>query len=176
VHLQKDSLPPSSPVHLESESGLSTPTDIQEEQLLQPTSLASPNSTLLSSQPALASLLTDVGPSESRRQRGSPSYEALSESDKLQYCLLVLFHEATLQLLLWRSGERRSPDLLSPDDEERLRLTGLAKSEERAWVDEISRMRGLKTRNHSPSPPHHAAVIISTSGRTLRSRNPPRAR
>lgn len=93
-----------------------------------------------------------------------------------QYCLLVLFHEATLQLLLWRSGERRLPDLLSQDDEERLRLIGLAKSEERAWVEEITRMREMKTRkNHPPSPRPRAAVSTSSRGRTLRPRNPPHA-
>lgn len=173
MHLQKVSPPSSPPGYLESESGLSTQTDIQVEHLLLPDSLASSNSTPSSSQPSQASSLTDVRPSESLRQRGSPSYEALSESDKLQYCLLVLFHEATLQLLLWRSGERRSPDLLSQDDEERLRLMGLAKSEERAWVKEITRMREMKTRkNHPSSPRPRAAVNTSSSGRTLRPRNP----
>jgi len=181
MHLQKVS-PPSSPSgYLESEGGLSTQTDIQVERLLLPDSpsLASRNSTPSSLQPSQASSLTDVRPSESLRQRGSPSYEALSESDKLQYCLLVLFHEATLQLLLWRSGERRSPDLLSQDDEERLRLIGLAKSEERAWVEEITRMREMKTRkkrkNHPSSPRPRAADSTSSSGRTLRPRNPPHA-
>ena len=93
-----------------------------------------------------------------------------------QYCLLVLFHEATLQLLLWRSGERRSPNLLSQDDEERLRLIGLAKSEERAWVEEITRMREMKTRrNHRSSPRPRAVVNTSSRGRTLRPRKPPDA-
>ena len=140
-----------------------------------------------------SSTLHQVRPSESLRQRGSSSYEALSESDKLQasrqssnfllvallirpqYCLLVLFHEATLQLLLWRSGERRSPDLLSQDDEERLRLIGLAKSEERAWVKEITRMREMKRKHHFSSPRPRTAVNTSSRGRTLRPRNPPHA-
>ncbi|KAH9079304.1 hypothetical protein EDB83DRAFT_2310990 [Lactarius deliciosus] len=61
--------------------------------------------------------------------------------------------EATLQLLLWRSGERRSPDLLSQDEEARLRAIGLAKSEEKEWVEEISRMRGMRAKDRdSPSP------------------------
>ncbi|KAH9981398.1 hypothetical protein BGW80DRAFT_1454284 [Lactifluus volemus] len=123
---------------LESESGLST--DLQVEQ--PPDSPASRNSISECKTSSLAyfspaSLSTDIEPCETMRQLGSPSYEALSEGDKLQYCLLVLFHEATLQLLLWRSGERRTPDLLSPDDEERLHLIALAKSEERTWVEEV---------------------------------------
>src|SRR5712671_1305004 len=90
-----------------------------------------------------------------------------------QYYLLVLFHEATLQLLLWRSGERRSLDLLSPDEEERLHSIGLAKSEERAWVQEISRMRAVKaTRSDRIYPPqqHDAVNKMSSSGRILRTR------
>ncbi|KAI0005926.1 hypothetical protein BJV74DRAFT_6153 [Russula compacta] len=176
MHLQTVKLSSSPLGDLESDSGLSTWTDVQVEQVphLDP---HSPDGIFLSPQPSLASLPTDVDPSESLRQIGSPSYEALSESDKLQYCLLVLFHEATLQLLLWRSGERRSPDLLSQDDEERLRLIGLVKSEERAWVEEISRMRGIKAKT-SGQPPRslHATVDVFSSGRNLRHRNPPRIR
>ncbi|KAI0306673.1 hypothetical protein B0F90DRAFT_1932770 [Multifurca ochricompacta] len=201
VHSRKGSLPSLEDLYLQSETGLSTLTDVQVEKMICPASPASPTSnpeckTLLSSQSSLASLSTDIGPSVSMQQMGSPSYEALSEGDKLQasklflvcypsllshanrqYCLLVLFHEATLQLLLWRSGERRSPDLLSQADEERLRLVGLAKSEERAWVEAISRMRGIKTRRSFSQPsPASAAVKQPSSGRTLRPRNPPLTR
>jgi len=130
----------------------------------------------LSTQASLTSLSTSIGRSESVRQIGSPSYEALSDNDKLQYCLLVLFHEATLQLLLWRSGERGSLSLLSPEEEERLRSIGLAKSEERSWVQVISRMRAVKaTQSDRTSPPqHHDAVNkTSSSGRILRTRKQP---
>jgi len=175
-HFQRANLRPNHMGDLESESGLSTWTDVQVEQTLPFDSPDCLNSTLLSPRPSLASLLTDTGPSEPLRPVGSPSYEALSESDKLQYCLLVLFHEATLQHLLWRSGERRSPNLLSQDDEERLRLIGLAKSEERAWVEEISRLRKMKRKSRGSDPSSstlRATIRRSSSGRTLRSRNPP---
>jgi hypothetical protein len=66
--------------------------------------------------------------------------------------------------------------LISPNDEEGLRLIGLVKSEERAWVKEITRMREMKTRkNHPPSPRPRAAVNTSSRGRTLRPRKPPDA-
>ncbi|KAI9466099.1 hypothetical protein BJY52DRAFT_1239398 [Lactarius psammicola] len=129
--------------------------------------------TILSPPPqsSFASSSSDIEPSEFMRQTGSPGYEALSESDKLQYCLLVLFHEATLQLLLWRSGERRSPDLLPQDEEVRLRAIGLAKSEEKEWVEEISRMRGMRAKDRdSPSPDADVAPDKHQSGRSLRPR------
>jgi hypothetical protein len=114
----------------------------------------------------------------SYRQANNPSVSRflLLSYASLQYCLLVLFHEATVQLLLWRSGERRSPDLLSPGDEERLRLIGLAKSEERAWVDEILRMRRMKTRKDDSRPLADAALDEPSSQRTLRPRIPPLVR
>lgn len=167
---------------LESESGQSNLTDIQVEQILCPPSPTFPNSTserktILSSQssfassPSPSSSSSDIRPSEFMRQTGSLGYEALSESDKLQYCLLVLFHEATLQLLLWRSGERRSLDLLSRDEEARLRAIGLAKSEEKKWVEEISRMRGMRAKDRdSPSSAVDVVPDRHPSGRSLRRR------
>ncbi|KAI0273518.1 hypothetical protein BC834DRAFT_854207 [Gloeopeniophorella convolvens] len=167
-----------------SESGLSTLTDIQVEQLLYPTSPSVPSSSFLSPPSSFVSLSTDADasqtvPSDLRRQIGSPTYEALSENDKLQYCLLVLFHEAILQLLLWRSGERQSLDLLPDSDEARLRLVGLAKSEERAWVEEIFRLRGMKAKEDRRAVPIIAATPATdtpTNGRRLRARNTPSVR
>ncbi|KAI9510278.1 hypothetical protein F5148DRAFT_618681 [Russula earlei] len=181
IPLRQVSLPPSPPGlgDLEPESGASSRINIQFEDERQPGTSTSPNGiserkTSPSPQPYPPSLRASIAPSEYIRQIGSPSYEALSEGDKLQYCLLVLFHEATVQLLLWRSGERRSVELLSRDDEERLRLRGLEKSEERAWAEEIFRMRRVKTRTCDPEPPcnpEHTTDNVSSSGRTLRSRN-----
>ncbi|KAH9048577.1 hypothetical protein EDB84DRAFT_1456666 [Lactarius hengduanensis] len=163
---------------LKSESGQSSLTDVQVEQILCPPSPTFPKSTsgretVLSPPPqsSFASSSSDIEPSEFIQQTGSPGYEALSESDKLQYCLLVLFHEATLQLLLWRSGERGSPDLLSQDEEARLRAIGLAKSEEKEWVEEISRMRGMRAKDRdSPSPVVDVDTDKLRSGRSLRPR------
>jgi len=161
---------------LKSESGQSTFTDVQVEQILCPPSPTFPDSTPecktnTSPQSSSASSSSDIGPSDFIRQTGSPGYEALSESDKLQYCLLVLFHEATLQLLLWRSGERRSPELLSQGEEARLRAIGLAKSEEKEWVEEISRMRGMRVKDRdSPSPAADVVPDKHSSGRSLRPR------
>ena len=83
----------------------------------------------------------------------------------------MLFHEATLQLLLWRSGERQSPELLSQDEEARLRAIGLEKSEEKEWVEEISRMRGMRAKDRdSTSPAPDVSPDMHASGRSLRPR------
>lgn len=54
-----------------------------------------------------------------------------------QYCTNVLLPEATLQLLLWRSGLRQSRELLSPSEEEELHSLAEEKSKEIDWVHQI---------------------------------------
>ena len=59
----------------------------------------------------------------------------------IQYCQNILLHEAVLQLLLWRSGERTSLGLLTNAEEQRLHDVAFAKSNESDWVHEILRLR-----------------------------------
>lgn len=82
-----------------------------------------------------------------------------------QYCMVVLLREAVLQLLLWRSGERRSYDILSADEE--LHLHGIAedKSKETYWVHDIINMKraveGTMLPNYSPDE------RVDSSGRLM---------
>ncbi|ETW86219.1 hypothetical protein HETIRDRAFT_415183 [Heterobasidion irregulare TC 32-1] len=93
---------------------------------------------------------------ESPRQWGCEAYEALTIPDKIEYCQLVLLHEAILQLLLWRSGKRTSLDLLGDEEEQELHDVALKQSEEIDWVVEIYRLReaGLKVK------PGKTAVVV----------------
>jgi hypothetical protein len=60
--------------------------------------------------------------------------------------LNVLLPEAILQILLWRSGERKSLDLLDVDEEERLHALGAMKMQETDWVHDVMRLRETKVR------------------------------
>ena len=99
------------------------------------------------------------------RQQGCEAYEALSGVEKLevsplplltmnltnaclsfQYCSNVLLPEAILQLLLWRSGERQSLDLLPPEEETRLHQLAQLKSHETDWVRDVMRLREVTVR------------------------------
>ena len=63
-----------------------------------------------------------------------------------QYCLNVLLPEAILQILLWRSGDRTSLDLLDDDEEERLHALGAIKMQETDWVQDVMSLRETKVR------------------------------
>lgn len=58
----------------------------------------------------------------------------------------ILLPEAIQQLLLWRSGERTSVALLSPEEEERLHERGEAKAQETDWVYDLLRLREAQAR------------------------------
>ncbi|KAL6298613.1 hypothetical protein BKA93DRAFT_810481 [Sparassis latifolia] len=82
------------------------------------------------------------GPSDDiPRSRPTTTFMDLSSIEKITYCTNVLLHEAVLQLLLWRSGERMAPDLLSPEEEIRLHAIALTQSQETNWVHDIVRMK-----------------------------------
>jgi len=101
------------------------------------------------------------------RQQGCPAYEALAGVERvdvrpstdhlylspadqmslgIQYCLNVLLPEAILQLLLWRSGERTSVELLSEEEEQALHDVGEEKLRETDWVFDVVRLRESKMR------------------------------
>ena len=63
-----------------------------------------------------------------------------------QYCLNILLPESIQQLLLWRSGERTSSALFSPEEEQRLRDVGVRKAAETDWVDDVMRLRAAQAR------------------------------
>ncbi|KAI0315249.1 hypothetical protein OF83DRAFT_1174014 [Amylostereum chailletii] len=75
---------------------------------------------------------------------GCPEFEALSFNDRRQYCFLVLDHEATLQLLLWRAGERKSLELLSQEEEERLHDVALRLAAAVDIADQVVQIRNLR--------------------------------
>ncbi|KAI0053936.1 hypothetical protein FA95DRAFT_1551717 [Auriscalpium vulgare] len=110
--------------------------------------------------------------SQPQPQPGCADYEALPRIDKIQYCFLVLLHEATIQLLLWRGGQRRSLELLQPVEEQRLHDLGLAKTAEIDFVDQVHRLRRMKARGTQPArkapvpaPPMDATLARSRTRR-----------
>ena len=58
----------------------------------------------------------------------------------------ILLPEAIQQVLLWRSGERTSAVLLSPEEEERLHKLGEAKAQETDWVYDLLHLREAQAR------------------------------
>ncbi|KAI9065429.1 hypothetical protein FKP32DRAFT_1590609 [Trametes sanguinea] len=69
------------------------------------------------------------------------SYDDLDAVEKITYCNNVLLQEAILQLLLWRTGQRKTLGLLSPEEEQRLHDVALEEGEKTNWVHDILRMR-----------------------------------
>ncbi|KAF8550465.1 hypothetical protein OG21DRAFT_1419643 [Imleria badia] len=81
----------------------------------------------------------------------SQEFETLSGVEKLDasaslYCLNILLPESIQQLLLWRSGDRTSAALLSPEEEQRLHDAGARKAAETDWVDDVMRLRVAQAR------------------------------
>lgn len=85
--------------------------------------------------------MADVDDLTNERQRGCERYEALDEKDRVQYCVDVLLPEAIRQILLWRSGDRKSIALLSEDEEMELYEKGENLLEERDWVTDVLILR-----------------------------------
>ncbi|KAF8120834.1 hypothetical protein EV363DRAFT_1187940 [Boletus edulis] len=73
-------------------------------------------------------------------------FQNLSGVEKLDYCLNILLPECVQQLILWRSGERTSSTLLSPEEEQRLHDVGARKAAETDWVDDVMRLREAQAR------------------------------
>jgi hypothetical protein len=112
---------------------------------------------------------------EPPRQKGCKPYEDLSGVEKLevrvfhftvscfffvnrmlqhfQYCSNVLLPEAIMQLLLWRSGERKSLDLLSPEEEHRMHEIAAVKAQETDWVHDVMRLRDATLRSQKRAAP-----------------------
>ncbi|KAG6836876.1 hypothetical protein H0H93_001936 [Arthromyces matolae] len=80
-----------------------------------------------------------------QRQYGCQAFEALSRSEKndpaTQYCLNVLLPEAILQILLWRTGERTSFEILTDLEEAVLHGKGVELLKASDWVNDVMRLR-----------------------------------
>ncbi|TFK36333.1 hypothetical protein BDQ12DRAFT_736939 [Crucibulum laeve] len=75
------------------------------------------------------------------RQIGCEAYESLTGVEKVDYSVNVLLPEAIRQILLWRSGDRTSVDLLSPAQEHDLYKRGAALLNETDFVFDVMRLR-----------------------------------
>ncbi|KDR73692.1 hypothetical protein GALMADRAFT_251490 [Galerina marginata CBS 339.88] len=80
------------------------------------------------------------------RQQGCEDFELLNPVAKIDYCANVLLPEAIRQILLWRSGDRTSITLLSPNEEEILAEKGQTLLQEKDWVMDIMRVREAQIR------------------------------
>ena len=69
----------------------------------------------------------------------------------VQYCNNVLLQEAIFQMLLWRTGQRTSLGLLSPEEERRLHAIGVKESEKSNWVHDVIRLRQAAEKRMLPS-------------------------
>ncbi|EJD53125.1 hypothetical protein AURDEDRAFT_180698 [Auricularia subglabra TFB-10046 SS5] len=90
-------------------------------------------------------------PSPSNRvphRAGCATYEALSESERNQYCVDVLAYEAVVQVLLWRSGKKTTVEpLTDPAAENALHDEGVTLAntyDHKLWVYEIADRRRKK--------------------------------
>lgn len=77
------------------------------------------------------------------RQHGSPAYENLLALEKVQYCIEVLLPETLNQILLWRTGERKSVEVMwdNGEEEKRLHERGEQLLRETDWVMDVMRLR-----------------------------------
>jgi len=103
-------------------------------------------------------------------QVGCEEFKSLSGIEKLDYCLNILLPESIQQLLLWRSGERTSPTLLSPEEEQRLHNIGARKAAETDWVDDVMRLRAAQARlwgiDLSKAPQEEKVEVVPGGTRT----------
>jgi len=90
----------------------------------------------------------------------------------VQYCLDVLIPEAFNQILLWRTGERKSVEVMWDNikEEERLHDRGEELLEETDWVMDIMRLRkimetSLDKNKLGKEPTSNKALRKTRSGR-----------
>ncbi|KAI0636580.1 hypothetical protein C8Q77DRAFT_1215574 [Trametes polyzona] len=79
------------------------------------------------------------------------TFHDLDAVEKITYCDNVLLQEAILQMLLWRTGQRKALGLLSPEEEERLHAAALEEGEKTNWVHDIIRLRQAAEHTMLPS-------------------------
>ncbi|KAG6873785.1 hypothetical protein C0995_011010 [Termitomyces sp. Mi166 len=175
VPLSQDRLELNDHVPLSVDRSVSpTPTEILSEAELPPTSSFA---TSVEDTPSITHI--DVSTSL-LRQYGCEAFEALSRSEKNDYCLNVLLPETILQILLWRTGERTSPDLLGDAEEATLHAKGLELLRASDWVNDVMRLRmaaigqlGKSKRNGARAK--EGEILYSVTGRPRRSVGAPKS-
>lgn len=75
-----------------------------------------------------------------------PSFRDLPVHDKIHYCTDVLAHVAIIQILLWRNGERTTPQLLSDEEEQRLFDIGIELANQVDFAHEVQQLRETKVK------------------------------
>ncbi|KAF9495826.1 hypothetical protein BDN71DRAFT_1589418 [Pleurotus eryngii] len=121
------------------------------------------------------SLLDVVTHTDPPRQRGCPQYEALSAREKIDYCLNVLLPESIIQIFLWKSGDRKSISLQSPEEEAALHTVGEEMRAKRDWVFDVMRLRDMHehrqgVKRKRPVPEKDPAVEGTGTRTRLRTR------
>jgi len=94
-------------------------------------------------------------------------FKDLQKQDMVDYASNVLLPEATYQLLLWRSGERRSHEPLSETEERRLHERGQHLAHQVDFVKSIERLREIKIKALNGK--------IAKEGSALQPKPPPEA-
>ncbi|KAF4608248.1 hypothetical protein EYR40_000592 [Pleurotus pulmonarius] len=110
---------------------------------------------------------------EPPRQHGCPQYEALSAREKIEYCLNVLLPESIIQIFLWKSGNRKSISLLSPDEEAALHAMGEEMRAKRDWVFDVMRVRDMHKHRRGAKrkrPVHEKDEVVEGTGTRTRLR------
>ncbi|KAJ3552298.1 hypothetical protein NM688_g4221 [Phlebia brevispora] len=97
-----------------------------------------------------------------------PTYATLSDIDKITYCTCVLLPEAIVQILLWRNGLRKTPMLLSDQEEAALHREGEKLASATYWVHEIIFMKRSAQRKLLPQYKAGADIEYTPSGRAKR--------
>ncbi|CAL1705475.1 unnamed protein product [Somion occarium] len=142
---------------LSQASGEATDTDAMSEAPLPPSSLlsvVSEKDDTAHAEKTTHDLADETALQEVTHLGQRKSFSTLSEIEQITYCTNILLPEVVLQLLLWRSGLRQIPELLSAEEEERLHHLAEEKARERYWVhDIVLYKRGLnkKMLGHSRS-------------------------
>ena len=86
-----------------------------------------------------------------------------------QYCMSVLLPEAVLQILLWRSGHRHTPEVLSAEEETRLHDLADQLAEKRYWVHDVIRLkRAVDRTTLPPCESEQSTASLSSRLRTRR--------
>ncbi|KAI5122225.1 hypothetical protein M0805_002713 [Coniferiporia weirii] len=87
------------------------------------------------------------------RRSTTPSFNDLSEHEKIHYCTDVLLGEAIIQILLWRSGKRSDPRPLTATEEERLHEIGSIMANDFDFVHSILTLREKKVKSIKAKQP-----------------------
>ncbi|KAI0723841.1 hypothetical protein C8T65DRAFT_90485 [Cerioporus squamosus] len=98
------------------------------------------------------------------------SFHDLDALEKLTYCNNVLLQEAILQILLWRTGQRKDMGLLSPEEEQRLHDIAMEEGEKTNWVHDIIRMRQAMEKTMLPSSKSKGKATVAAHGSRTRTR------